>query len=194
MHRASTDALMLNLAYYYYYDYQSARAAPNSRAVSRFSAHYAFQTECEREILPFYKSPYLSYFNVVVEAEEMAEGLDPIAARSVALKELQKKITCAVCRGVYQQALLLSCNHYYCSTCVENMVVRSRGRLFQYPECRQEMILPSRGVAGLQPAFFVERMKDVCSEAEGKVGTLTNVLKSTVTLVSDMASMGDSLV
>ena len=49
-----------------------------------------------REILPFYKSPYLSY--VVVEAEEMAEGLDPIAARSVALKELQKKITCAVCR------------------------------------------------------------------------------------------------
>ena len=46
----------------------------------------------------------------------------------------------------------------------------------------------------LQPAFFVERMKDVCSEAEGKVGTLTNVLKSTVTLVSDMASMGDSLV
>ena len=72
--------------------------------------------------------------------------------------------------------------------------MRSRGRPFQYPECRQEMILPSRGVAGLQPAFFVERMKDVCSEAEGKVGTLTNVLKSTVTLVSDMASMGDSLV
>ena len=34
----------------------------------------------------------------------------------------------------------------------------------------------------LQPAFFVERMKDVCSEAEVKVGTLINVLKSTVHL------------
>ena len=121
----------------------------------------------------------------------MVEGLDPNASRPVALKE---KITCSVCRGVYQRALLLSCNHYYCSTCIENMVVRSRGRPFSCQECRQEVILPSGGVAGLQPAFFVERMKDVCSEAEGKVGTLTEVLKSTVTLVSDMASMGESLV
>ena len=99
----------------------------------------------------------------------MAQSLDP---RDKPLEELQREITCAVCQGVYQQAKLLPCNHYYCSTCIEKMATRSRGGPFACPECRKETRLPPSGVADLEPAFFVERMKDVydkVAKAEGKV-------------------------
>ncbi|CAI8033652.1 Tripartite motif-containing protein 45 [Geodia barretti] len=99
----------------------------------------------------------------------MAEGPDP---RDKPLEELEREITCAVCHGVYQQAKLLPCNHYYCSTCIEKMAAASRGRPLHCPECRKETSLPPGGVAALEPAFFVERMKDVygkMAKAEGKV-------------------------
>ena len=102
----------------------------------------------------------------------MAEGPDP---REKALEELEKEITCAVCHGFYQQAKLLPCNHYYCSTCIEKMAARSGGGPFDCPECRKETSLPAGGVAGLQPAFFVERIKDLhgkMARAEGKVEAL----------------------
>ena len=102
----------------------------------------------------------------------MAEGPDP---REKPLEELEKEITCAVCHGFYQKAKLLPCNHYYCSTCIEKMAARSGGGPFDCPECRKETSLPAGGVAGLQPAFFVERMKDLhgkMARAEGKVEAL----------------------
>ena len=102
----------------------------------------------------------------------MAEGPDP---REKPLEELEKEITCAVCHGFYQQAKLLPCNHYYCSTCIEKMAARSGGGPFYCPECRKETSLPTGGVAGLQPAFFVERIKDLhgkMARAEGKVEAL----------------------
>ena len=102
----------------------------------------------------------------------MAEGPDP---REKPLEELEKEITCAVCHGFYQKAKLLPCNHYYCSTCIEKMAARSRGGPFDCPECRKETRLPPGGVAGLQPAFFVERIKDLhgkMARAEGKVEAL----------------------
>ena len=92
--------------------------------------------------------------------------------REKPLEELQKDITCAVCDGLYHEAKLLPCNHYYCSTCIEKMAARSGEGPFDCPECRKEMNLPPGGVAGLQPAFFVEKMKEVygkMARAEGKV-------------------------
>ena len=106
------------------------------------------------------------------EERKMAEGPDP---REKALEELEKEITCAVCHGFYQKAKLLPCNHYYCSTCIEKMAARSGGGPFDCPECRKETSLPAGGVAGLQPAFFVERIKDLhgkMARAEGKVDSL----------------------
>ena len=47
-----------------------------------------------------------------------------------------------------------------------------RGEPLLCPECRKETALPPGGVAALEPAFFVERMKDVygkMAKAEGKV-------------------------
>ena len=99
----------------------------------------------------------------------MAEAPDP---RDKPLEELEKEITCAVCQGHYQQAKLLPCNHYYCGACIEKLAKHSRGKPFECPECRKETSLPSGGVAELQGAFFVERMKDVygkMAKAEGKM-------------------------
>ena len=110
--------------------------------------------------------------SVLQEERKMAEGPDP---REKPLEELEKEITCAVCHGFYQKAKLLPCNHYYCSTCIEKMAARSRGGPFYCPECRKETRLPAGGVAGLQPAFFVERIKDLhgkMARAEGKVEAL----------------------
>ena len=98
----------------------------------------------------------------------MAEGPDP---REKALDQLEREITCGVCRGHYEKAKLLPCNHYYCSTCIEKMAVRSRGGQFPCPECRKETSLPPGGMAEIQPAFFVERLKDLhgkMARAEGK--------------------------
>ena len=98
----------------------------------------------------------------------MVEGPDP---REKALDQLEREITCGVCHDHYEKAKLLPCNHYYYSTCVEKMAARSRGGLFDCLECRKETSLPPGGVAGLQPAFFVERLKDLhgkMARAEGK--------------------------
>ena len=95
--------------------------------------------------------------------------------RDKPLEELEREITCAVCQDHYQQAKLLPCNHYYCGTCIEKLAERSRGKPFDCPECRKETRLPPGGVAELQSAFFVERMKDVyakMAKAEGKIETV----------------------
>ena len=100
----------------------------------------------------------------------MAEGRPDI--RDKPLDELKKEITCAVCHGHYQHAKLLPCNHYYCGACIEKIAKHAQGKTFDCPECRKETRLPPGGVAELQGAFFVERMKDVYSKmakAEGEV-------------------------
>ena len=115
------------------------------------------------EFLPF------QLLQVVVKIISMAEAPDP---RDKPLEELEKEITCAVCQGHYQQAKLLPCNHYYCGACIEKLAKHSRGKPFDCPECRKETSLPSGGVAELQSAFFVERIKDVygkMAKAEGKM-------------------------
>ena len=50
------------------------------------------------------------------------------------------------------------------------MVAHSEGKPFECPECLKKTILHPSGVTGLQPALFVERMKDAYSKlkAEGK--------------------------
>ena len=102
----------------------------------------------------------------------MAEGPDP---REKPLEELEKEITCAVCHGHLERAKLLPCNHYYCEACIEMLAKRAKGEPFDCPECRKETSLPPGGVAELQGAFFVERMKDVygkMAKAEGKMEAL----------------------
>ena len=78
----------------------------------------------------------------------MAEGPDP---REKPLEELEREITCTVCHGFYQQAKLLPCNHYYCSTCIEKMAARSGGvrlpRVYAAMATRINWSVPTRRVA-----------------------------------------------
>ena len=100
---------------------------------------------------------------------KMAEAPDVVEKP---LEELEKEITCAVCHGHYKQAKLLPCNHYYCGVCIEELAKHSRGKPFDCPECRKTTALPAGGVAELDGAFFVERMKDLygkMARAEGRV-------------------------
>ena len=102
----------------------------------------------------------------------MEEGQD---RREKPLEELEKEITCAVCHGHLERAKLLPCNHYYCEACIEMLAKRAKGEPFDCPECRKETSLPPGGVAELQGAFFVERMKDVygkMAKSEGKIEAL----------------------
>ena len=99
----------------------------------------------------------------------MAEAPDTIAKT---LEELEREISCAVCHGHYQQAKLLSCNHYYCKSCIEDLAKHARGKPFDCPECRRTTTLPHGGVAELDGAFFVERMKDLygkMAKVDGRV-------------------------
>ena len=102
----------------------------------------------------------------------MAEGPESSDSRDKPLKQLEEEITCAVCHGHYEKAKLLPCNHYYCGACIETVAKRAQGKPFYCPECRKKTSLPPGGVAELQGAFFVERMKDVygkMAKAEGKI-------------------------
>lgn len=100
-----------------------------------------------------------------------------LSTRENTLADLQKEITCGVCQGVYEKAKLLPCNHYYCLSCIEKVAARSRslGEPFCCPECRNETILPPGGTGELQPAFFLERLKDLygrMAKVEGKIETV----------------------
>ena len=99
----------------------------------------------------------------------MAEAPDTIEKT---LEDLEREISCAVCHGHYQQAKLLSCNHYYCKSCIEDLAKHARGKPFDCPECRRTTTLPPGGVAELDGAFFVERMKDLygkMAKVDGRV-------------------------
>ena len=88
------------------------------------------------------------------------------------LEELEREISCAVCHSHYDRPKLLPCNHYYCAACIENLATHARGKPFECPECRRSTTLPAGGVAELDGAFFVERMKDLygkMARVEGKV-------------------------
>jgi hypothetical protein len=82
------------------------------------------------------------------------------------------EVSCAVCHSHYDRPKLLPCNHYYCAACIENLATHARGKPFECPECRRSTSLPAGGVAELDGAFFVERMKDLygkMARVEGKV-------------------------
>ena len=71
------------------------------------------------------------------------------------LDELERDITCPVCQEHYTDPKFLPCNHYYCNKCIIKLTEQP---VFHCPECRKEITLED-GVEGLQPAFFVHRMK-----------------------------------
>ena len=88
----------------------------------------------------------------------MAEGV-----LKKAEKKLEEHLNCPICLDTYTDPKQLQCNHVYCRQCLVPLVVRDQqGKLgLTCPACRQVTPIPDRGVAGLQPAFHINRLLEI---------------------------------
>ena len=101
----------------------------------------------------------------------MAEA-PPVADKG--LKDLGKEITCAVCHDVFEEPKILSCCHYYCKKCIQELLdyAGRANRPFECPECRLPTLVPQNDPNQLTTAFFVNRLKKLhgkMEKAHGKV-------------------------
>ena len=83
-----------------------------------------------------------------------------------ALKTVQDQLDCSICLETYTDPKLLQCLHVYCQKCLVKLVVRDQqGQLsLSCPICRQATPVPANGVAGLQPAFHINRLLELAEE------------------------------
>ena len=88
----------------------------------------------------------------------MAEGV-----LKKAEKKLEEHLNCPICLDTYTDPKQLQCNHVYCRQCLVPLVVQDQqGKLgLTCPACRQVTPIPDRGVAGLQPAFHINRLLEI---------------------------------
>ena len=82
------------------------------------------------------------------------------------LQRVEDELTCHVCLDTYKEPKLLQCFHIYCKLCLRKLVVeKDDGQLvLPCPECRQETPIPPKGVAGLTPAFHINRLLGIVGE------------------------------
>ena len=74
---------------------------------------------------------------IVATSPKMAEGgVDPL---SESLQKLDDELTCPVCTDHFKEPKVLPCLHYYCKTCIADLIKRAKGRPFNCPECRREV-------------------------------------------------------
>ena len=66
----------------------------------------------------------------------MAEGGGGLF--SMSLQKLDDELTCPVCTDHFKEPKVLPCLHYYCKTCIANLIKRAKGSPFNCPECRRE--------------------------------------------------------
>lgn len=67
---------------------------------------------------------------------------------------------CTLCLDNFTDPLLLPCSHTYCRDCLKDYLTVSKlndccGTKFNCPLCRTEIVLPKRGVDGLQKNFYL---------------------------------------
>ncbi|XP_078575665.1 E3 ubiquitin-protein ligase TRIM71-like [Branchiostoma floridae x Branchiostoma japonicum] len=86
------------------------------------------------------------------------------AASSIAEDFDDEFLTCAICRGLYEDPKLLPCFHTFCRKCVEELAENSGAITFQCPICRSDVKLPcpafSGGVDNLSSNFYINRLLD----------------------------------
>ena len=87
----------------------------------------------------------------------MAEGI-----LKKAEEKLEEHLNCSICLDTYTDPKLLQCFHVYCQKCLVPLVRDQQGKLgLTCPACRQVTPIPDRGVAGLQPAFHINRLLEI---------------------------------
>ncbi|KAM9998711.1 hypothetical protein ACTFIY_008376 [Dictyostelium cf. discoideum] len=76
---------------------------------------------------------------------------------------LSEDFTCSICYELFERPIILPCNHNFCKSCIEDMVIGQK-QIFHCPFCRTEVKLTEKGVDGLPVNSFlftaVEKMKN----------------------------------
>ena len=98
---------------------------------------------------------------------------EPAESVEKSVEELEKEITCAVCRSHYDEPKVLPCCHYYCKKCIYSLALKTGlDKPFSCPECRKDITLPRGSVDNLPTTFFVNRLKQVHSKLEKAHGKM----------------------
>ena len=90
----------------------------------------------------------------------------------------EEQLDCPLCLDTYTDPKQLQCHHIFCQQCLLSMVVRDQlGQLgLSCPSCHHITPIPERGVAGLQPAFCINRFL----EYQDALKTLADTAKKLV--------------
>ena len=80
----------------------------------------------------------------------------------------QYHLECGICHERYKQAKILNCAHSFCETCLDEYWVTTcrRTPMIPCPVCRQEFLIPSTGIQGLQTNFHLIGIVDEVSLKE----------------------------
>ena len=108
----------------------------------------------------------------------MAERVEKLKS----VRDLGKRITCALCNDYYTEPKALPCLHYYCKQCLRTRLVTtstsdldSNDRTPSCVKCHREIILPQGGVDSLPTVPFVNRMKETYMKLERAHGRIDAV-------------------
>ena len=96
----------------------------------------------------------------------------------LAIAEVEKELTCAICYGIYNNPRLLHCGHSFCNECIDNLPVNRERDKYHIicPVCCTRAWLPHQSGAGVSigagfpAAFFTSRFKDVYDQMISRRG------------------------
>ena len=98
----------------------------------------------------------------------MAEKALPYVDSSVssstrALMKLEEQLTCPICLEFFFMPKTLPCLHSFCHPCLDGLPLDHQGDkdYISCPTCRQIVLLPFNGTAGLPVAFQINNLADV---------------------------------
>jgi len=78
---------------------------------------------------------------------------------AAALKAVTDDTECSICNEVFTDHRVLPCLHTYCLKCIQSWFKNKLpGDVVACPLCRQESIIPEKGLEGLPRNFWVEKM------------------------------------
>ncbi|XP_078575647.1 uncharacterized protein LOC144861547 [Branchiostoma floridae x Branchiostoma japonicum] len=81
------------------------------------------------------------------------------AAPSSLGTQFHEELTCSICLELFTRPKVLPCQHTFCQDCLQDHA--GRGGAFQCPNCRQQVRMPHKGVAGLPDNHLVTCLKDL---------------------------------
>ena len=84
------------------------------------------------------------------------------------LEELEKEVTCPICRDHFTDPRILPCCHLFCKGCILRVVlVYGLDKPFQCPVCRCDTVLPDASMENLRKAFYINPLKAIYANMVG---------------------------